>query len=191
MFQLCRGRRLAWLAACATVAVAGVIGAASPSWASSPIDVPAGNHLVRVVHAEGQQIYQCTQNATGFGWTLLRPAAVLFNGDNTVFGFHTYTLNAASGQNVPTWAALDGSWVQAVRVSSIPSPDGPGNIPWVLLKEVASGSGIGSTLTATTYVQRTNTVGGVAPSALCDQATVGAVQGSDYDADYSFYEAGA
>ncbi|HXL17084.1 MAG TPA: DUF3455 domain-containing protein, partial [Streptosporangiaceae bacterium] len=71
------------------------------------------------------------------------------------------------------------------------SPNGPGNIPWVLLKEVASGSGLGSTLTATTYVQRTNTAGGVAPSTACDQTTVGAVQGSDYDADYSFYEAGA
>src|SRR5260370_32440834 len=193
MLQLCPGRRLARLAACTAVAVAAVVGVAGPGWASSPIDVPAGNHLVRVVHAEGQQIYQCAQNATGggFSWTLVRPAAVLFNADGTVFGVHTYTLNQSSGQNVPTWAALDGSWVQAVRVSSIPSPNGPGNIPWVLLKEVASGSGLGSTLTATTYVQRTNTAGGVAPSTACDQTTVGAVQGSDHHADYSFYEAGA
>ncbi|MFG2525132.1 DUF3455 domain-containing protein [Streptomyces sp. NPDC048527] len=194
MVQAKHGKRLARLAVGLTAVVAGVIGSAGSSWAaSSPIDVPAGNHLVRVVHAEGQQIYQCTQNATdgSYSWTLARPAAVLLNGYGTVFGYHTYTLYKPSGQMVPTWAALDGSWVQAVKASSVASPDGAANIPWVLLQRVASGSQHGSTLTATTYVQRTNTVGGVAPSTTCDQTNAGTEKGIDYQADYSFYEASA
>ncbi len=184
---------MARFAACSTAAIAGIIGSAGSSWASSPIDVPVGNHLVRVVHGQGQQIYQCTQSTTdgSFSWTLLRPAAVLTNANGRVFGFHTYTLNQPSGLQDPTWAALDGSWVQAVKVASVNSPGGPANIPWVLLQRVASGSlGSGSTLTGTTYVQRTNTVGGAAPSTTCDSTNAGAVKGSNYQADYSFYAAG-
>ncbi len=186
-------RRLARLAVCVTTVAAAVLGATGSSWASSsPIDVPAGNHLVRVVQGQGQQIYQCDATTTGgYAWTLLRPAAVLHNQGGSVFGFHTYTLNQASGQQDPTWIALDGSWVQGVKEVTLASPNGPANIPWLLLQAVASGSGTGSTLTATTYVQRTDTVGGAAPSTTCAQANAGAEQGVDYTADYSFYEAGS
>ena len=44
-------------------------------------------------------------------------------------------------------------------------------------------------LSAVTYVQRTETVGGIAPSTLCSATSVGAVHGSNYSAEYSFYRA--
>jgi hypothetical protein len=183
---LIRGRWTARLAVAVMTAVAGVVAMASPSLASSTIDVPPGNQLFLTVHGVGQQIYQCAESDGSFSWTLLRPAAVLFKANGSVFGVHTYT--AYQGQNVPTWAALDGSWVQGEKIASEASPNGPTNIPWLLVQAVAHGSVTGS-LTPTTYVQRTDTVGGAAPSSSCGQSNEGAVQGSNYSAEYSFYEA--
>lgn len=192
MLQECSARRRARFTACAMAAAAALIGTTGLGWASasSGIPVPTGNQLVRTVHGAGQQIYQCDANAASgtYSWTLLRPAAVLSNTNGAIFGFHTYTPNQASGLEDPTWIAMDGSWAQAVKAASLPSPDGPADIPWVLLQVVASGSGFDSTLTATTYVERTNTVGGIAPLTTCGTANAGATQGSDYTADYSFYK---
>jgi len=78
--------------------------------------------------------------------------------------------------------------VQGEKIASEASPNGPANIPWLLVQAVAHGSVTGS-LTPTTYVQRTSTVGGAAPSTSCAQSNEGAVQGSNYSADYSFYQA--
>jgi hypothetical protein len=39
-----------------------------------------------------------------------------------------------------------------------------------------------------TYIQRVNTMGGVAPSAPCDASTMGSKQTVSYSADYVFYK---
>ena len=64
------------------------------------------------------------------------------------------------------------------------SPD-PGSIPWLLLEATASdGPGIFSRVT---YIQRVNTVGGLAPST--PGTVVGEVREIPYMAEYFFYRA--
>jgi hypothetical protein len=67
-----------------------------------------------------------------------------------------------------------------------------GAIPWLLLE--AAGAQLGPTggglLTRTTFIQRLNTTGGLAPSTGCSQSTdVGAVALVPYTADYFLYKA--
>lgn len=42
--------------------------------------------------------------------------------------------------------------------------------------------------TGVTYIQRVNTVGGVAPNAPCDGTTANSKQMVNYSADYVFYK---
>jgi hypothetical protein len=64
---------------------------------------------------------------------------------------------------------------------------GAGNIPWLLLEKGVTGVGAdGDRLTATTWVQRLNTVGGVAPAGACTPGDRAAVP---YAADYAFWRA--
>jgi len=44
-------------------------------------------------------------------------------------------------------------------------------------------------MTGVTYVQRLNTVGGVAPTDACNAAVVGTKKQVNYQADYNFYKA--
>ena len=60
---------------------------------------------------------------------------------------------------------------------------GSGNIAWLLLQAVATTDG---RLGRTTYVQRLNTSGGVAPAGTC---TPGATIAVPYTADYFFWRA--
>jgi hypothetical protein len=76
------------------------------------------------------------------------------------------------------------------------SPDpafvAPGAIPWLLLQVVGSQAGPtgGSTLTATTFIQRLNTSEGIAPASGCAVlADVGNKALVHYTANYFFYEA--
>lgn len=69
----------------------------------------------------------------------------------------------------------------------------PGAIPWLLLNMKDTGTQEGPTggrkLTRTTFIQRVNTVGGVAPSTGCAQSSdVGSRAFVPYKADYFFYE---
>ena len=68
-----------------------------------------------------------------------------------------------------------------------------GAIAWLLIQPVAVQGGIagGEDFTATTFVQRLNTTGGMAPSSGCaSTADVGNQAFVPYTADYVFYERG-
>src|SRR5437667_174240 len=68
----------------------------------------------------------------------------------------------------------------------------PGAIPWLLLKVVGAQNGPtgGDTLSATTFIQRLNTAGGVAPSTGCTLSTdVGKMALVPYTAEYFFDKA--
>ena len=68
----------------------------------------------------------------------------------------------------------------------------PGAIPWLLLQVVGAQPGPtgGEKLTRTTYIQRLNTAGGVAPSTGCaGQADIGKKALVPYTTDYWFYKA--
>ena len=64
----------------------------------------------------------------------------------------------------------------------------PGAIPWLKLPMagVQEGPTGGDTLTATTFIQRLNTSGGVAPSRACTPENVGDKAFVPYEADYFF-----
>ncbi|MDD1624846.1 MAG: DUF3455 domain-containing protein, partial [Methylococcaceae bacterium] len=84
------------------------------------------------------------------------------------------------------WAKLT-----ATAPAPPPPPDQPPAIPWLLLPVVGAQDGPtgGHTLTATTFIQRLNTSGGVAPSTGCDSlGDVGHQAFVPYKADYFFYK---
>jgi hypothetical protein len=68
--------------------------------------------------------------------------------------------------------------------------DYSGAIPWLLLQVVGGQDGPtgGDTLTASTYIQRVHTAGGIAPATGCAESTdVGKKVLVPYEADYYFY----
>ena len=118
------------------------------------LQVPAGNELQFHASGVGVQIYVWTANPTNAAlssWVFKAPHAVLFHREECVVGIHF------AG---PTWEANDGSKVVGARVAS--STVDSNAIPWLLLQAASTG-GVGI-LADTTYIQRVNTVGGLAPS---------------------------
>ena len=84
-------------------------------------------------------------------------------------------------------------WAMAIASSSDPAFVAPGAIPWLLLQVVGAQDGPtgGHKLTATTFIQRLNTSGGVAPSTGCAVSTdVGKKALVPYTADYFFFVSG-
>ncbi len=178
--------RAGGLVAAAAVALGVVLAApqlatAAPAPPDVPQDVavPAGNVLSGVGKAQGFQIYACQAQGTGFAWGLQQPMAVLLQGGHKPFALH---------YGGPTWTAMDGSSVVAARAGSAPAPHGD-TIPWLLLKATSTSGRAGGTLSSTTFIQRVNTTGGMAPVAGCDADHVGATAPVLYTADYYFYRA--
>ena len=110
-----------------------------------------------------------------FEWALKAPEAELFDQSGARIGRHY------AG---PTWESADGSRVvgEVMQRSAV-----PGAVPWLLLRAKSSeGSGM---LSGVKYIQRLDTVGGVAPSGGCDAAHEGTEARVDYSANYDFYGA--
>jgi hypothetical protein len=135
---------------------------------------PAGNTLIRTVHASGDQVYTCD----GAAWTLTGPDAKLYDDHGKLVGSHF------AG---PTWEwAADGSRVTGRVVASITLD--PDSIPWLLLTAIDhSGDGVMKDVSS---VQRLNTRGGKAPSSACDAAHKGSKARAHYTADYAFFASG-
>ena len=144
-----------------------------PSPLCDSLQVPAGNRLFFHTYALGVQVYWWN----GVSWEFVAPVANLYADENyrVEIGFHY------SG---PTWESESGSKVVASRLAGC-SPSPTTAIPWLLLQAVSTdGPGV---FRRTTYVQRVNTVGGLAPAA--PGAFVGAVARVPYTAEYYFYRA--
>jgi hypothetical protein len=145
----------------------------TPTIIAAPVETKVAFHT----HAAGVQIYIATPSTTNpstFVWTFSAPEAVLFDNDGNAVGLHY------AG---PTWESASGSKVVGARVSGITVDTTA--VPWLLLKATsAEGPGI---FARTTYIQRVNTVGGLAPAAAPTQA--GQVARVPYTAEYFFYRA--
>jgi len=150
-----------------------------PPTVPSTIQAPAGNVPFLVGHATGTQNYTCQLSSSGYAWTLVGPSATLVDDKGKQIVTHY------AG---PTWQAKDGSTVVGARVDGVTVS--PSAIPWLLLRasSTAPGPDGGDRLTRTTYVQRVNTTGGLAPTSGCDQTTLGAARNVQYSADYYFYK---
>jgi hypothetical protein len=148
------------------------------------LQVPAGNRAHLVGHATGTQNYACTAGTTANVWTFTGPQATLY-GDN---GHQIATHFAVPGSTppVPEWQATDGSTVVGHKLAA--ATVDPTAIPWLLLSAASTSTGPdgGDRLAATTYIQRVNTTGGLAPATAC---TVGDTATVPYTADYYFFQA--
>jgi hypothetical protein len=164
------------------------------------LEVPAGHKVFLRGYAVGTQNYVCLPTALGPAWRFLGPQATLyqvFKGEPRQQITTHYLSADASEQHVarPTWQhSLDSSrvWGRLVAASADSAFVEPGAINWLLLEAAITESGHegGDTLTDTTYIQRVNTSGGIAPATGCsDPGHVGAVALVPYSTDYFFYRA--
>src|SRR5262249_22167030 len=101
------------------------------------------------------------------------------------------------GMARPTWQDSNDTsaiWGAAIASSSDPRFVAPGAIPWLLLQVVGAENGPngGDALSHTSFIQRLQTSGGIAPSGGCAvSADVGARALVPYTADYYFYKGGS
>ena len=144
------------------------------------VQVPAGNKVAMETVGVGEITYQCNAKkdmADQFEWVFVGPDAKLNDRGGKQAGKY-YGPPA-------TWENMDGSKLTGTQVAVAPSA--AGNIPHQLVKaNPASGSGA---MTGVTYIQRVNTMGGVAPGSACTASNMGAKQIVKYQADYIFYKA--
>lgn len=136
------------------------------------LDVSAGNRLALHTYAEGVQTYRWS----GAGWDFVGPRAVLYAdaGRRGRIGTHF---------GGPTWQSNGGSRVVAAVAERCDRD--PDAIAWLLLGTTDS-NGRGP-FGKTTFIQRVNTAGGLAP------AGAGAFEGETkevrYTAEYLFFRA--
>lgn len=157
------------------------------------LEVPAPSQAFLVGHATGTQNYTC-QPAGSLGhvaWTLFTPEATLFTDQREQLITHFFSPNPVEGGVVrATWQdSADTSivWARAIASATVD----PSAITWVLLQSAGTQVGPtgGDTLAHTTFVQRLNTKGGLAPATGCGQLPdVGRKAFVPYTADYFFYK---
>jgi hypothetical protein len=156
------------------------------------LQVPAENKAFREGAATGTQNYICLLSSSGFSWTFVAPQATLFNERDKQIITHFLSPNPLeNGTPRVTWQdSRDTSKIWGMGIASVTVE--PGAIPWLLVKVVGAEDGPtgGDELSETTFVQRLNTVGGVAPSNGCTASQdVGKLALVAYSADYFFYRA--
>ncbi len=145
-----------------------------PPGACDAIQPPPGNRVVFRTQARGVQIYRWD----GDSWEFVAPRADLF----WIYNFRPKVIGIHHGG--PIWESANGSKVIGSRVAGC-TPD-PTAISWLLLKGASTSTpGI---FNGVTYIQRVNTVGGLAPTT--PGAAVDQVVEVPYTTDYYFYRAG-
>jgi len=161
------------------------------------LQVPEGNEAFLIGHAFGTQDYVCAASGSGVAFVLTTPEAVLFDNPARRVINHFFSPNPAEGGTIrATWQSTRNSsvfWgglVQAATFDTDPEFVAKDAIAWLLLSQagVLEGSGNGDNLAAATFVQRVNTVGGLAPSIGCNSpADIRKTAFVPYEADYVFF----
>jgi hypothetical protein len=166
----------------------------TPPAVPGTIEVPAGHSAFLVAHAVGTQNYVCVRSARGFEFVLFTPQATLFDDDDQQVTTHYFSPNPSEDDLVrATWQHSGDTstfWGKGTGSSTDPAFVADGAIAWLRIERtgVAEGPTGGGTLAATTFIQRVNTAGGVAPSTDCASAPdIGNQAFVPYTADYVFY----
>jgi Protein of unknown function (DUF3455) len=172
------------LLVCCVLAATASAGPAPQTQPPNPLDprtIAPDSRLFLITHAIGFQTYQC--NATGTAWVFTGPVATLYKTTGKPKPIGTHFRNPVTTR--PVWQLKDGRSVEAAAIVTVAA--GTGNIPWLLLQAAVTTAGAdGDRLTSTTFIQRLNTVGGVAPPLPC---TPNATMRVPYTADYFFWRA--
>jgi hypothetical protein len=140
--------------------------------------VPAGNKPVMVLTGAGLLTYECRPKAGAAGefeWAFVGPDATLTDKTGNRMGKY---------YGGPTWEHGDGSKVTGKQLAV--SPGATGSIPLQLVQVNPGATGQGK-FTNVTYIQRVNTVGGVAPKDPCNAGAASSKKTVPYSADYVFY----
>lgn len=138
------------------------------------IDVENGNKVSFHVYAIGVQVYRWN----GASWVFVEPIATLYAEENY---FGEVGIHYAG----PKWESKSGSKVAGVRVPGTGCTPDSSAIPWILLSATTkSGPGI---FGSTTFIQRVNTTGGIAPTTAGSQ--INELAEVPYTAEYYFYRA--
>ena len=206
--------RVARIVLAALASVAFTVSAAAPAYADdmtpppvpANIQVPAGNRLFLVGHAVGTQNYVCLPSGTGVRFVLFTPEATLFDDEGEQLTTHFFSPNPSEVNTDPkvisehiiraAWQdSKDSStvWgqVKPGNSSSDPAFVEPGAIPWLLVTIVGhqDGPAGGDRLSGTTFIQRLNTHGGLAPSTGCTSLEdLGNMAFVPYTTEYYFYK---
>ena len=207
--------RIVLIACAIAFAVAFALALPQPAYADdvTPPPVPgnikvrAGNEAFLVGHAVGTQNYVCLPSGSGVAFTLFTPEATLFSDDGKQITTHFFSPNPFEHNTNPAVSAagtIRATWQHSRNTSTVWGQVKPGDsssdaafvapnaIAWLLVTVVGAENGPtgGDTLTETTFIQRLNTSGGLAPSTGCTSATdVGHLAFAPYTADYFFYRA--
>lgn len=171
----------------------------SPPIVPEGLDVEEGNEVFLLGRGVGTQNYVCApcdptkaNCPLGVAFTLFTPQATLFNDQGEQLITHFSSPNPVEGGTVRvTWQdSRDTSSVWAKLVNAVTVRTD--SIAWVLLNVKDTGTQAGPTgdrMTKTTFIQRVNTVGGLAPAVGClSAADLGHQAFIPYRADYFFYK---
>src|ERR1700704_2590872 len=183
------------------------------------IAVPPGNKVFLEGHGVGTQNYVCApspSSPSGVAYALFTPEATLFSDDFKEVTTHFFSPNPFEVNTNPAVVAdgpIRATWQHSRDTSTVwgkvrpADPRVPGDlgdsssdpnfvkqgaIAWLKVTVTGTEDGPtgGDTLTKTTFIQRLNTSGGVAPSTGCASASdVGNQAFVPYTADYFFYTA--
>ena len=179
-----------------TLAVSRAEAQVNPPTVPANLEVEHGNTPFLVGHALGTQNYICLLAPKGFAWTFFGPQATLFGDDGQQLTTHFLSANPdENGTLRATWqhsGDTSAVWAKAVATSTDPAYVVPGAIPWLKLQVVGVEQGPtgGMALFGTTFVQRVNTTGGIAPAAggCAHAGDIGKKALVPYTADYVFYK---
>jgi hypothetical protein len=149
------------------------------------VRVPAGHRVVLETVGIGEITYECRTKANmagQFEWVFVGPDAKLMNRAGTVIGKY-YGPPA-------TWEHSDASKLTGAQLAVAPA--GAGKIPHQLVKANAATGGMTpqgkGAMMGISYIQRTATIGGVAPSTACGATNTGSKEIVKYQADYIFWQ---
>jgi hypothetical protein len=171
----------------------------TPPPVPADIEVDAPNVAFLLGRATGTQNYECqpVDSVGRVDWVLFTPQATLFDDLDEQIITHFFSPNPLEGGTVVRAAWQDSRdtstvWGRVIASSSDPNFVKAGAIAWLLIDVENTGTQAGPTggtaLTGTTFIQRLNTEGGVAPSTGCDRPTdVGKKAFVPYKADYFFF----
>jgi hypothetical protein len=192
----------AWTTSLVAIGAACLV--ALPRAAHADVDVPvvptnlvvsSDNRPYLIAHAVGTQNYVCAPKGDGFAWKAYGPQATLFDDGGRQLTTHFLSPNPdEQGKYRPAWQhSRDTSavWANPIAESSDPVYVEAGAVPWLKLEIVGRTRGVGGRrLTDTTFIQRVNTVGGIAPATGCSAAAhLGERALVPYETDYVFYKA--
>jgi hypothetical protein len=157
--------------------------------------VPEGHRPFLSARAFGTQNYICLPASSGPGlaWAATGPQATLFDDEARQVLTHYLSPNPdePGRPSRATWQhSRDSSavWAFATKTSSDADFVAPGAIPWLRLDVVGAEAGPdgGDRMVETKYIQRVETLGGMAPADGC--TAVGVRTFVPYAATYVFYE---